>query len=523
MANKKDESEESLNEQSETVEETESADDLQEEATDDAGSGEDPVEAQQTPTVSPDEAAAIAAAAVEEAPVTAPVAVPDPSTASGRKKDKGKGGDTRSAESKAAESKAADTKAAPAKAAPAPTPAAASAEEMITNEQAVASLFGPGGKESAATPISELKGADDEPMKHAGIIVVLAAIVLGGVIAGGTYGVLTDEQKHCLHLQLDGLSCVEYYTNLRNGRLDEERRQAVANAPRVGTVVTTTTPNNLRVTSNGQPDTLFIQGNTLAAPARTKITFQDIPADAPFTFTVHGDGVWQDRVVELGDYRSADTLWIQNPMTGDYSADLQFRPCFPGSAAFGASNCLYPAERDLLPGVAAWEELRWRTTWTPPAEPEEGQPTRLENAVIVVNSTPPGATVMFNGRPALGADGQACTTPCTFTQYAPAPNAQPGENGEPPAPTPVYLSREGLPLEVYIEGKLPTRTSVFAHNFVCNPVEGAVPTEVPAATPSGFPTRDYMGFCQYRYEVNLQVMDPPPPVVEGSGEAAPSN
>lgn len=501
MAKKKNESEDTPKEEIDTASSEETTgDELLEEGEDTSGSGEEPVEADRTPTVPPAEAEAMAAASeIEDEPE------PEPEP-----------------EEKPAPKAKTKAKASPKKEA-APAAPAADEEEMISNEEAAATLFGPGGKESAATPISELPGSDDEPLKHAGFIVVLAAVVLGALLAGGAYGVLNAEQKHCLHLQLQSLSCVEYYDNLNAGRMDEARREAVANAPRVGTVSVTTTPNNLRVSSAGQPETLLLQGNTLAAPARSKITFQDVPADATFAFTIHGDGVWQDRVVELPDFRSASTLWIQNPMTGDYSAELNFRPCYPGSAAYGASNCLYPAERALAAGTEAWEEMRWRTTWQPPAEPEEGQPTRLENATITVNSTPSGARVEFNGRAAIGPDGQPCTTPCTFSHYAPADNAQPNEDGTPPENVPVYLSREGLPLEVYIEGKLPTRTSVFAHNFICNPMEGASVTMIEAARPGGFASKDFMGFCNYQYEVNLEIVDPPAPAAEESEEERASN
>jgi hypothetical protein len=501
MAKKKIESEETPKEEIDTASSDETSDDeLLEEAEDTSGSGEDPVEPDQTPTVPPAEAEALAAAAEkEDEPEPEPEAKP-----------------------KVKEKAAAKKKPDLAKKSTAPS-ADADEEELISNEEAAATLFGPGGKESASTPISELPGSEDEPLKHAGFLVVLAAVVLGAALAAGAYGILNAEQKHCLHLQLQSLSCVEYYDNLNAGRMDEDRREAVANAPRVGTVSVTTTPNNLRVTSSGQPETLFLQGNTLAAPARSKITFQDVPADAAFSFTIHGDGVWQDRVVELPDYRSASTLWIQNPMTGDYSAELNFRPCYPGSAAYGASNCLYPAERALAQGTEAWEEMRWRTTWQPPAEPEEGQPTRLENATITVNSTPSGARVQFNGRAALGPDGQPCTTPCTFTHYAPADNAEPAEDGTPPENPAVYLSREGLPLEVYIEGKLPTRTSVFAHNFVCNPMQDAAITMIESARPGGFASKDFMGFCNYQYDVNLQILDPPAPEPEDSDDERASN
>jgi hypothetical protein len=394
-------------------------------------------------------------------------------------------------------------------AAPEPPAAAAEAgageEPLVSNEDAIRGVFTGTGRENDLTPIADLPAPEYDPIPHASFLVVLAAVLLGALATAGVYASLSADQKKCLHLQIDGLSCTDYFKNRSLGLMDEARRLRVANAPRVGNVTIVTNPNNLPVRAPGQPDTLRIRGNDLSTPMRTRVAFRDIPADREFSFTVEGGGVWQDRTITLTDYRNPASLWIQDTFQGTYSAEFNLRPCFPGSAAFGASSCLYPVERELAPGVPAWEELRWRLTWTPPANPEEGQPTRLENAFITVTSEPSGARVLYNGRDALGPDGQPCRTPCTFSHYAPAPNA------EDPTPSNVYLSREGLPVEVFLEGRPPTRASVFAMDFVCNPVPAVTPTEIPAATPGAFVARDFMGFCQYTHSTNLRILEPAAP------------
>ena len=376
------------------------------------------------------------------------------------------------------------------------------------NAKNVAAIF---NQASDERPLNEIvdRIVLDEPAPRASFVVVLVALVLGIGALAGVYVSLSADEKHCLDLQMDGFDCPAYFQAKYRGVEDEARRESVRNAPQIGTITVVTTPAQLLVSGdNIQP---FINVGRQTLRAATRIELQGIPADAETSFTIDGGVNVQDKVVQIRPAADVfNTLWSQNARTGEYRAEFNFQLCLPGSINFGASNCLYFQERDLAPGIPAYEEYLWRVRWQPPENPEEGQPVRITNAAVTVTSNPPGAEVTFNGRPALGADGQPCRTPCTFTSYAAAPNS------EDQTPGPVNVSNEPKPVVLTLDGKMPAAADIVGHNFLCTPVEGMVPTVIPAEGPLARNAYDFMGFCSYTQEIHFDLSDP---VVEAEGSA----
>ena len=157
-------------------------------------------------------------------------------------------------------------------------------------------------------------------------------------------------------------------------------------------------------------------------------------------------------------------------------------------------------------------------SWEPPldAEPAPGEEevqTRLLGA-ITVTSDPPGALISYNGRQLWNEEtGEPYVTPHTFSTF----NA-PMDREDDRTPSDVYLSREGMPIAVMIEGKLPTTDGVYIHQFLCEPREGVEPpAEVDPNDPNATP-ESWIEYCNYTYNVHLVLSDTPPP--EGSGEGS---
>jgi len=368
-------------------------------------------------------------------------------------------------------------------------PDESAAADGHSNDETIHSLFGL-GQETAPKAIDE----DDieEPMPTIGGPAYFGiALVLGIAALVAAYVLLPEERKECLQLELRGDSCAEYHQRLEAERQAEERRQQLANAPKYGALTITTDPRALRITAAGhasmvQPD----ESRPLLVPTRSRTQYVDISVTEPFSFTIHGDGNFVDRTVTLAPYGTDGSPWIQNQVTGEYSADLVYAACWPGAADFGADHCITPV-------AELARELRWRINWRPPLDPAEGEPTRLFGS-ITVTSDPPGAFIAYNDRQLFNEEtGEPYVTPHTFNQFN-----QPIDR-EDRTPSDVFLSRDGTRIQVLIEGKLTTTDSVYSHFFLCNPVEGATPPPEDDENPN------FMGYCTYTYEVHLELRDLP--------------
>jgi hypothetical protein len=322
---------------------------------------------------------------------------------------------------------------------------------------------------------------------------------------------------------------------LEQERIEAERQARLAAAPKFGSLTIITDPRAFRISAPNQASYIFPGTRTdMMIPTRARITFENISVTEPFTFTIHGDGNFEDKTVTIPIFSDVTSPWVQNQMTGDYAAERIYSVCWPGAPDAGTENCINP-----LPARAA--ELYWRTNWEPPAEPPAGMetaPTRLFGA-ITVTSTPAEALIAFNGKQVCDpTTGEPLRTPATFQQYfacddvaavlaAQDAAAAATAAGTPPAEAPpaaprvreVFLSREGLPIQVLLDGKVPTGDAVYRHQFLCNPVPG-VPTPVATGTEPNIVPPDFLGYCQYSYSVHLDLQDPPPPPPEGSGEGS---
>jgi len=391
----------------------------------------------------------------------------------------------------------------------------------MTNDQAISAVFSGTGEETRLGKMPELDD-DLDGRPNRGFIWMIAALLIGGGAFAGVYFTLPEERKECLNFELTGRSCVEYYEHLEEQRREEERLQMLAEAPKYGTLTITTDPRGLRVIAEGHP-TLIFPGSRrdMVVPSRSMISFQDIKVDEAFTFTLEGGGNFEDREITIPSYDDDDSPWVQNQFNGDYTADLVYTVCWPGSPDYGADHCLIPVEERA-------RELEWRMNWEPPldvAEDDESTQTRLFGE-ITVTSDPPGALVSYNGRLLVNMEtGEPYVTPHTFSTYPPPPPEPPAEGEEPseeeaeaPEPSEVYLSREGMPITVFIEGKLRTTDGVYMHHFICNPNEDAEMPPEPDPDDPDAEEPDFIEYCNYTYNIHLELRDPP--ADEGSGEGS---
>lgn len=289
-------------------------------------------------------------------------------------------------------------------------------------------------------------------------------------------------------------------------------------APKFGTIEIITDPNNLLVTSPGQPAMVFPGSRVdITYPTRSKVMFQDISVTEDFVFTIHGEGAFQDKTYTVPAFGQPDSPWVQS-YTGDYTASATFGLCWSGEPArVDEKFCIYPStEPEWLA-----RELRWRMDWRPDPEADgETMPTRLLGSVTVT-SDPPAALIAFNGRQLVNEESQEPhRTPFTFSTYNAALDV------EDRTPAEVYLSREGLPLTVLYEGKVTAMMGVYLHQFQCTLRSGAEPPPpAPAPTPEQIAGTEpmpeppsWLNLCDYTYSVHLELQDPPPP--EGSGEGS---
>lgn len=402
-------------------------------------------------------------------------------------------------------------------------------EHDHNNSEAISYVFSGNGDETPLRPHVHVI-EDDAPKSRGGLW--FGGIVAVGVVAVvGTYFALSPERKECFRLELTqgAGACQQYHEVLEQERVEAERLARLAAAPKYGTLTIVTSPQAMRVSAPGQPEYIFPGTRTdVMVPTRTRIQFENISVSEPFTFTIHGEGNFQDKVVTIPPFSDVESPWVQNQFSGDYAAERTYDVCWPGSPGVGSDNCIDP-----VPARAG--ELYWRANWEAPLEVPEGMeeiPGRLLGS-INVTSEPSGALIAFNGKQVCDmATGEPLRTPATFSQFfacddvlaaqeaaaaaAAAGTPAEGTGAATPRIREVFLAREGLPIQVLLDGKVPTTDGVFRHHFQCNPVEGR--TE-PVATPEA-PNPDYLGYCNYTYALHLTLQDPPPPAAEGSGDGS---
>lgn len=376
------------------------------------------------------------------------------------------------------------------------------ANEIVSNEESIAQIFSGTGEERTPRPV-KIEDEDEPRPKGKGAIWLGVVLVAGVGAAAVAYSTLSEDRKTCLRLQIeqrDAEACTSYFRAIEDERIAEERRQRLANAPKFGTLTIITEPKAARVIAEGQEQLIFPGSRTdVVVPARTQLTFQNISVSTPFTFTLQGGGNYEDRTIVVPSYDASDSPWVQNQISGDYAATLTYTTCWPGAPDAGAPHCLTP-----VAGRAA--EMRWRASYSPPADAAEGEITRLPGT-ITITSNPPGAAIAYNNVQLFNEEtGEPYFTPHTFNTY----NAP--RNREDRTALPVFLTREGLPITVLMEGKVATTDGIYAHQFLCEPVAGAVAPPADAVNP------DWRGYCNYTYNLHLDLRDPPPPA-EGSGAA----
>ena len=385
-----------------------------------------------------------------------------------------------------------------------------------TNEEAISVVFTGTGAESEPGDPHKSHMWDDQldgPLENATSPKVLAFTVIAvAVLLGGGYAALPADLKTDAVDLLQGQDIIEARELREQARIEAERRAMLEAAPKFGTVEIVTSPNNLLITSEGQDAMVFPGTRTdLTYPTRSRVTYQDISVTEDFVFTIHGEGNFQDLTYTIPSFGQPDTPWVQS-FTGDYHASLTFMACWPGEAErVESAFCLRPAQD------VDWRarELQWRAAWRPdPAETDPEAIVRLPGS-ITVTSEPTGALIAFNGRQLVNEEtGEPFRTPHTFTTY----NAPP--DNEDRTPLEVYLSREGLPLQLLYDGKASMTMGIYSHQFNCALAEGqTAPAALPADAPPETEAPSWLGVCAYSYSVHAELSDPKPPE-EGSGEGS---
>jgi len=436
-------------------------------------------------------------------------AKPSPAVAASGGKSSKQGGKGQGKGEKKVESKSAASKVAPE-----PSAASGEADKEPTNEETIAEIFSGAGDE---TPPGDPRRSDrynedlENPHRNdtspKTFVLTIAAVA---VVLGIGFAVLPANLKADAVALLSGEDIIEVRRLREEARVAEERRQRLANAPKFGTVQIVTDPNNLLVTSAGQPAMVF-PGTRLdmTYPTRTRVTYQDISVTEDFVFTIDGEGNYENKTYTIPAFGAVDSPWIQS-FSGDYTANLTFAVCWPGQPL--------PVEEKycLRPVADRAAELMWRRDWRP--DPEDTSPDAVVRLLgtITVTSDPPGALIAFNGQQLLNPEnGEPYRTPHTFNNYTPPADR------EDRTPLEVYLSREGLPLQLLYDGKATTRFGVYAHQFTCTPKAGvALPQAVAPDAPADTPPPSWLGVCDYSYAVHVTLVDPKPPEAAGSGEGS---
>lgn len=338
-----------------------------------------------------------------------------------------------------------------------------SAKESAPGDPTQSAVYSPGMEETWDGPLP----ARTSP-KVFGITAVVVALL--GVIV---FTLLPASMKADTLALLQGRDIIEEKL-MREQALREAERQAILDAaPKYGTIEIVTIPNNLLVAAEGQPLLIFPGSRRdLVVPTRSRVIYQDISVTEPFVFTIHGEGVYQDRRVTIEPFGHPDSEWVQR-FSGEYTASVTYT-------------------MEPLPDAA--REVAWRRGFRPADHPGRD----FLKGTITLNTEPPGAAIAYNGILLLDANGNPATTPFTFSQH-PAP-----ANAEDQSPRDVYLSREGMRVELLRDGYVRTAFGVHAHQFTCTPKEGAAwPAE-------NVENADFYDLCDYTYEVTIALMEPPP-------------
>ncbi len=427
----------------------------------------------------------------------------------------------------AAEAAETETEPAKAEAAPKPEPApekvkhVISSEKVHTNDEAIEIVFTGTGNETEPGDPHKSQFWDDDldgPIKNnTSPIVFVGTIIALFALIGVGFAMLPAELKTDAVDLLQGKDIIEARELREQARIEAERQAMLDAAPKFGTVEIVSAPNNMLITSEGHPAQIFPGTRTdLTYPTRTRVTYQDISVTEDFVFTIHGEGNYDDLEYTIPAFGQADSPWAQS-FTGDYNASLTFMVCWPGETARVEQEfCLTPATDE------PWRarELQWRNDWRPdPAATEEDAIVRLPGT-ITVTSEPAGAMLAFNGRQLVNAEDPTAVvplvTPLSFNTY-PAP-----ADHEDRTPFDVYLSREGLPLQLLYDGKASMTMGIYLHQFTCTIAEGQtvpepVTAEMLAANPDA--VENWLGVCNYTYSLHAELSDPKPPE-EGSGEGS---
>ncbi|MFT6396085.1 MAG: hypothetical protein ACJAYU_000827 [Bradymonadia bacterium] len=417
--------------------------------------------------------------------------------------------------------KATETEPAEAKPAPKAKPAAddvISTGTIHTNGQAIDIVFTGTGSESEPGDPHKSKFWDDDldgPIKNQTSPRIFVGTIIGLIVLiGAGYALLPGDLKTDAVDLLQGTDIIEARELREQARVEAERAAMLAAAPKFGTVEIVSAPNNLLITSEGHPSQIFPGTRTdLTYPTRTRVTYKDISVTDDFVFTIHGEGNYADLEYTIPAFGQPDSPWAQS-FTGDYNSSLTFMVCWPGEPARVEEEfCLRPA------ADTDWRarELQWRNNWRPdPEATEEDAIIRLPGT-ITVTSEPVGAMLAFNGRQLVNEENLEApvplVTPVSFANYnAPADH-------EDRTPFDVYLSREGLPLQLLYDGKASMTMGIYLHQFNCTIAEGqTVPEPVAADAPEGT-VENWLGVCDYTYSLHAVLSDPKPPE-EGSGEGS---
>ncbi|TVQ95858.1 MAG: hypothetical protein EA398_16850 [Deltaproteobacteria bacterium] len=345
------------------------------------------------------------------------------------------------------------------------------ADESPPGDPKKSVLYSPGMEENWEGPLPR--------RSHPKVFLITAVAVL--VVVGVFFAVLPGDMRTDAMRLMTGHDIIEE-REMRAAAQREAERQAILDAaPRYGTIEIVTIPNNLLVLAEGQ-DQLIFPGTRrdMVVPTRSRVVYQDVSVTEPFIFTIQGEGVFQDRRVEIHPHGHPDTEWVQR-FSGEYTATVTYT-------------------MDALPDQA--REVAWRRGFRPADWPDRD----FLKGTITVNTEPEGAAIAYNGILLLDENGNPATTPFTFSQHPAPPNA------EDQSPRDVYLSREGMRIELLLDGYVRTAFGVHAHQYRCTPKEGADWPADDAEDP------DFYDLCDYTYEVTVPLMEPPPEEEGEEGE-----
>lgn len=378
----------------------------------------------------------------------------------------------------------------------APSSASSEDEWDSTPEGAISGIFESGPKESTPGDYEKsplfIEGTIEEvknPTSFKGFLISIGLVIAAVAII---FGALDSDGRSDFIKLMQGRDIIAEREYAEQMRVEEERRERMENAPRFGTIEILTIPENFLVEAEGlDPEqyaspTMIFQGTRrdLTVPTRSRVVYENIKTDQPFHFTIRGEGVYKDMVVEIPQFRDSDSPWVQD-FSGNYSASLTYR--------------MEPLEESYVA-----RELTWRRGFRPT---EERNPL---TGTITINSEPAGAMIAYNNNLVLDEEGRPALTPHTFSTH-PAP-----ANAENQDPRELYLSREGVRIDLHHpeEGKARVALGVYLHQYRCELKEGA---EVPAEDAEN---PDFYDLCNYVYEINVPILDalPEPEPEEGEGE-----